>query len=199
MRYLTLSLAALALSGVAQAQTADTPTIQVRSHYMGEPVSRFLKLEIDAREEVAVCEDHPDRLDCIHLLNAAHGSGRAEVSTLVPADLFHLTDSDTRDSIDFIIDSGKLVKLTMTVSDMGALQKMLGHPSNEADIPSQNAAGAKWTNHQSIWDLPSVYVTIFQDNNPSLVDHRPVLGMESGEEHAREAADSTKVTAAEPK
>ena len=184
-RIAAVSVFALAVSGLAHAQAAPPSAVQIRGHYIGEPVTRFVKLEVDARDEVDVCRDHPDRVDCIHILNAVDGKGRAEISTIIPADLFHLTNSDARDSINFTLDGGQLVKLTMSVNDLPALMQSLGHASSESDAPAQGANGAKWTNHISVWDTPAAYISVYQDNNPVLTDHRPVLVIETPAEHAR--------------
>jgi hypothetical protein len=178
--YLVLAL----FPGALHAQAPDANRADINGHVIGEPVSRFLRLERDAREDVDVCRHDSIRSSCQDLLAAVDSGGRAEVSTETSRDL----DNPDRPviSIEFVLDKGKVVKVSLPVDDIGAITKKFGSPTRESVIPSQNAAGAKWEDRLTIWESPGVYVTLYQDNNPSAQDHRPLLVMESTEEHARE-------------
>jgi hypothetical protein len=59
-------------------------------------------------------------------------------------------------------------------------------------LSSQNGAGAKWINWLHIWDTPGIYISLYQDNNPSLQDHRLLLIVESHAEHLLDNLDSSK-------
>jgi hypothetical protein len=170
------------------AQNATAAPFEIRSHFIGEPVKRFLRLELEARGEVEVCHENPNRSACVRLLDAVEGNKRAEVSTSVPADFNH--PEGDRDTTDFVLDGGKLVKISMLVNAAPDELKSLGHPSSEKSIPAQNAAGAKWENHLTVWQSQDLYVSLYQDNNPSLADHRLSLVFETPAEHARDDPDA---------
>lgn len=190
MRQLIAFLLFLALPGLVRGQSMRATPVEIRGHYIGESTVRFLHLESDAREEVEVCRQHPTASFCERLLNAIERGERAEISTLVRPDLDH--PDATADTINFVLDGKKLVKLTMLVSDVSDVGKILGPPSSESATPSQNTSGEKWVNHLTVWDAADVYATLYQDNNPSLQDRRPAFMIETREEHTREAADSPK-------
>ena len=122
--------------------------------------------------------------DCTSLLNAVENNGRAEISTTIPVSLDDPGLPDT--SVDFVMDKGKIVRITMPVNDVPELLKKFGPPTRETDEASKNSSGAKWQNHTIAWEPAGLYVAIFQDNNPTLQDRRPLLVMESPEEHAAE-------------
>jgi hypothetical protein len=184
MRLPLMYLVLAALSGIIQAQAPDANRADIHGHFIGEPVSRFLRLEQDAREDVDVCRHNSIRSSCQGLLAAVDSGGRAEVSTETSRSL----DNPDRPviSIEFVLDKGKVVKVTLPVDDIAQVTKQFGAPTRENLIPSQNTAGTKWEDRLTVWDTPGVYVTLYQDNNPSAQDHRPLLVMESSEEHARE-------------
>jgi len=188
MRLPLIYLVLAALPGIIQAQALDANRADIHGHVIGEPVSRFLRLEQDAREDVDVCRHNSIRSSCQGLLAAVDSGGRAEVSTETSRDL----DNPDRPiiSIEFVLDKGKVVKVTLPVDDVAEITKKFGPPNRENVIPSQNAAGTKWEDRLTVWDTPGVYVTLYQDNNPSLQDHRPLFVMESTEEHARDDAAS---------
>src|SRR5580704_6150099 len=119
MRYVVSSLLVMALTGLLHAQTADVSVFQVRSHYIGEPVTRFLRLDPNAREEVEICREHSSRSVCNQLLAAIDGDRRGEISVTIPHDLDH--PEQATDAIDFVIEAGKVVKLTMPVTDLAAI------------------------------------------------------------------------------
>jgi hypothetical protein len=107
---------------------------------------------------------------------------RAEISTAVPADLDRPDSSDT---YNFVIDGGKLVKIALSVNDVAEVMKTYGKPTNDTVTPHEGVSGAKWENRQCVWDTPAGFITLDTDNNPRLQDHRPLLVLESREEHAR--------------
>jgi hypothetical protein len=191
MRLQIASLMLIAFPGILYAQTADgnrTDAIDIRGHYVGEAVTRFLRLEPDAREDVDVCRQNPIRSSCQSLLAAVDSGGRTEISTSVARDLDNPDQPES--SMEFVLDGGKVVKLSMPVNDLSEILKKFGRPSRESVVPSQNASGAKWENHLSVWDVSGIYVSLYQDNNPAIEDHRPLLVMESPEEHVREDSGS---------
>jgi hypothetical protein len=192
MRQLIALLVFTSLPGVVRAQAEDVKAVEIRRHYIGESAGRLLRLEADAREEVEVCRQHNGSF-CDRLLDAVDRGQRAEISTLAPLDLDH--PGAARETMDFVLDGKKLVKMTMVINAASEAIQMFGHPSNVTVTRSQNSSGAKWENHLSVWDRPDAYVSLFEDNNPSLLDRRPVLVVESRAEHAREV-DSEKRTKA---
>lgn len=188
MRLPLICLMLAVFPGVVHAQVANAGRTDINGHYIGEPVARFLRLEMDAREDVDVCRNNPIRSSCQALLAAVDSGARAEVSTETARDLDNPDRPVT--SIEFVLDGGKVVKVSLPVDDLAEIAKKFGAPTHETVVPAQNASGAKWENHLSVWETPGVYVTLYQDNNPSVEDHRPLLVMESTEEHAREDAAS---------
>jgi hypothetical protein len=188
MRLPLIYLVLASFPGIMHAQAPEANRADINGHIIGEPVSRFLRLERDAREDVDVCRHNSIRSSCQGLLAAVDSGGRAEVSTETSRDL----DNPDRPvvSIEFVLDKGKVVKLSFPVDDVSAIAKKFGPPNHETVIPSQNASGAKWEDHLIVWDSPGVYATLYQDNNPSGQDHRPLFVMESAEEHARDDAAS---------
>jgi hypothetical protein len=184
MRLPLIYLVLAVFTGTVHAQAPDSNHVDINGHFIGEPVTRFLRLERDAREDVDVCRRNSIRSSCQGLLAAVDGGGRAEVSTETSRDL----DNPDRPvvSIEFVLDKGKVVKVSIPVDNVGEIAKKFGPPTHESIIPSRNASGTTWENHLTVWESPSVYATLYQDNNPSVQDHRPLLVMESLEEHARE-------------
>jgi hypothetical protein len=47
----------------------------------------------------------------------------------------------------------------------------------------------KWESHLTIWHTPTLYVSLYLDNNPSLQDHRLSLTIEAPTEHTRETPE----------
>lgn len=187
MRKLILSLALLTAPLAIKAQTGVSSPVQIRGHFIGEPIERFIHLEADVREEQEVCDQHPRASFCQQLVGAMERGDRAEISTSITPDLDHPDAS--KDTINFVLQEKKLVKMTMLVNDMSDLAA-LGRPSRESDVPAHSVSGAQWTNHLTVWDTQDCYASVYQDNNPGLEDHRPVFVMESREEHARESTAS---------
>ena len=178
----TASLLLLAFSALFQAPSADVIPVGAVGHHIGESVKLFLRLEPDARSELEVCDQHPTEIQCVHLLEAVEKGHRAEISTAVPADLDRPDSSDT---YNFVIDGGKLVKIALSVNDVAEVMKTYGKPTNDTVTPHEGVSGAKWENRQCVWDTPAGFITLDTDNNPRLQDHRPLLVLESREEHAR--------------
>jgi hypothetical protein len=172
----------IGIPGVLQAQSRNASFADFNGHFIGESISDFLRLEPDAQQEVNVCRQRPDRHSCDQLAGALDRGERAELSTT--------------GSMNFVLDGGKLVKLTMLVDDSFAgaaatLAAKFGSPSKDPVIPTQNGAGAKWQNRQYIWNLPSIYITLYEDNNPSQKDRRPLLVVKSLAEHLLDNADQS--------
>jgi hypothetical protein len=178
----TASLLLLAISALLQTPSADVIPVGAVGHRIGESVKIFLRLEPGARSELEVCDQHPNEIQCVHLLDAVEKGKRAEISTAVPADLDHPDSSDT---YNFVIDGGKLVKITLSVNDVAEVMKTYGKPTTDTVTPHEGASGVKWENRQCVWDTPAGFITLDTDNNPRLKDHRPLLVLESREEHAR--------------
>jgi hypothetical protein len=178
----TASLLLLACSALFQTPGADVIPVGAVGHHIGESVKLFLRLEPDARSELEVCDQHPTEIQCVHLLDAVEKGHRAEISTAVPADLDHPDSSDT---YNFVIDGGKLVKIALSVNDVAEVLKTYGKPTTDTVTPHEGASGAKWENRRCVWDTPAGFITLDTDNNPRLQDRRPLLVLESREEHAR--------------
>ncbi len=167
---------------------AATP-FEIRGHFIGEPVKRFFRLDFEARGEMEVCRQNPNRPACGRLLDAIEYGKRADISTTVPADPDQ--PEGDRETTNFILDGGKLVKISMLANAAPEELKSLGRPTSEKSIPSHDTSGAKWENHLTIWDTPTLYVSLYLDNNPSLQDHRLSLTIEAPTEHARETPEAT--------
>lgn len=177
----TASLLLLAFSMFLQTPSADVTPLGAAGHRIGESVKLFLRLEPDARSELEVCDQHPNEIQCVHLLDAVEKGQRAEISTAVPADLDH---PDSNDTYNFVIDGGKLVKITLSVNDVAEVMKTYGKPTTDTVTTHEGASGVKWENRQCVWETPAGFITLDADNNPRLQDHRPLLVVESREEHA---------------
>jgi hypothetical protein len=175
MKVSALILALFAVMPAAlHAQNSGVNGADFRGHFIGENIANFLSLEPEAQQEVDVCRQNPSRHTCGQLLGALDRGGRAEISTSASAN--------------FVLDGGRLVKITMLVDDnlehaAASLTETLGDPLKDATVTSQSATGRKWLNHQYVWNTPTEHVTLFQDNNPSLADHRLLLIAESRAEH----------------
>lgn len=183
MRHPIVFLFLISLPGVLRAQAVDIKPVEIRRHYIGESAGRLLRLEPDAREEVEVCRRHNGSA-CDRLLAGVDGGERTEISTLAPPDLDH--PDAAKETMDFVLDGKKLVKITMVLNAAAEAIQMFGRQSSETPIAAGNSSGLKWENHLSVWDRPDVYASLFEDNNPVLQDRRPVLIVESRAEHARE-------------
>jgi len=180
-----------------RAQQSTPAPLEIRGHYIGEPVKHFFRLDFEARGEMEVCRQNPNRPACGRLLDAIEYGKRADISTTVPANPDN--PEGDRETTNFILDGGKLVKISMLANAPPEELKSLGRPTSEKSIPAHDASGAKWENHLTIWDTPTLYVSLYLDNNPSLQDHRFTLTIEAPTEHTREdaeAAESSKPSSA---
>jgi hypothetical protein len=64
-------------------------------------------------------------------------------------------------------------------SEVAELTKEVGHRPRQMVIEGQNIQGAKWVNSLFVWDTPEATITLYQDNDPSLKDHRALLVIEA--------------------
>jgi hypothetical protein len=171
----------------ARAQQSPAPAaipLEIRGHFIGEPVKRFFRLDLEARAEMNVCNQNPNRPACGRLLDAIEYGKRADISTTVPVDPDQ--PEGDRETTNFVLDGGKLVKISMLANAAPEVLKSLGRPTSEKSLPAHDTSGAKWENHLTIWDTRTLYVSLYLDNNPSLQDHRLSLTIEDPTEHARE-------------
>lgn len=169
--------------GMPMALRAQAPAMDAnfQGHLIGETIADFLRIEPEAQQEANVCRQRSERHRCIELIAALDRGQRAEVSTATAAN--------------YVLDAGKLVKLTMLVSESfeatsDALSKKFGALPKRTTLPSHNASGTKWDNQLYTWDTPIIYATLYLDNNPVLQDHRPLLIVESHAEHLIDNVDS---------
>jgi len=166
-----------------RAQAGNAASVEFKGHLIGEGVEDFLRIEPEVRQEVDVCRQQRSRQSCARLLEALNAGGRAEVSTT--------------GSINFVLDGGKLAKLTMLVDESidtaaSDLTQKFGPQTQVTLLPARNSAGAQWDNRLCVWDTPVAYITVYQDNNPSMQDQRLVLTVETHAEHLLENLDSSK-------
>ena len=182
MKFLScLLLLFLAWSPTARAQNLPS-TDAVFNHLIGESVADFLRIEPEAQQEADVCRQRSERRRCSDLIAALDRGQRAEVSTA--------------GSANFVLDAGRLVKFTVLVDGelqpvSDGLTKKFGPLSKVAALPVHDSSGAKWSNQLYTWDTSSVYVTLYQDNNPSLKDRRLLLIVESHAEHLLEDSNQS--------
>ena len=196
---LIICTTALATAPRSHAQQPTPAPLEIRGHYIGEPVKRFFRLDLEARAEMNVCNQNPNRPACGRLLDAIEYGKRADISTTVPANPDN--PEGDRETTNFILDGGKLVKISMVANAPPEELKSLGRPTSEKSIPAHDTSGAKWENHLTIWDTPTLYVSLYLDNNPAIQDHRLTLTIEAPTEHAREnpeAAESSKPSSVAP-
>jgi hypothetical protein len=158
-------------------QAAKVKPPDIQGHFIGESVAELLSKEPEVQQEVNVCERNPNTSTCGRLLAAVKGGKRAEAST--------------SNWMNFVLDGGKLVKLTTLVHDdfeevNADLVKKFGSRSSEASFPMRNAIGQNWEDHLYVWDTPSLYVRLREDNNPASQNHHFVLVIESTAGHSRE-------------
>jgi hypothetical protein len=78
MRLPLIYLGLAVFPGFLHAQGPDANRADINGHVVGEPVSRFLRLERDAREDVDVCRHNSIRSSCQGLLAAVDSGGRDE-------------------------------------------------------------------------------------------------------------------------
>jgi hypothetical protein len=183
MRRLLASAALIAFSGPLHAQAPAAAPVEIKGHFIGESISEFLQTEPEAQQEVDVCREHKTRASCDRLIGALDRGQRTEIST--------------SDSLDFVLDAGRLVKLTMLLHEQTEqanqeLTRKFGVPATVTDTPNHNSSGANWQNRLFVWSTANAYATLFEDNNPALQDHQPVLEVESLSEHILDQAEAAK-------
>ena len=159
------------------AQTTNLPLAEMKGHFIGESVAQLLSKEPEVQQQVNACQQHAHQAACEQLLGGVNRGQRARIST--------------SNWTSFVIDGDKLVKLQTLVhgsSDVAKadLSAKFGAQSSETAFPMQNAMGARWADHLSVWDTPAVYAGLREDNNPASQNHHLVLVVESREEHAHE-------------
>jgi hypothetical protein len=183
MPQMLASIILISLLGL-HAQTARLSPVEFQGHFIGESIGEFLRIEPEARRVVDDCQQHNVQPMCKSLQAALKQGQRAEIST--------------SEAAVFVLDGGRVVKLTVLVKDglYGAmaddLRSQLGPRTSETVFPIENALGAKWENHLSVWDTRDLYVTLKENNNPTSRERHVVLVVESQAEHARERADTVK-------
>ena len=185
---LIICTTALATAPRSHAQQSTPAPLEIRGHYIGEPVKRFFRLDLEARAEMNVCNQNPNRPACGRLLDAIEYGKRADISTTAPANPDN--PEGDRETTNFILDGGKLVKISMLANTPPEELKSLGRPPSEKSIPAHDTSGAKWENHLTIWDTPTLYVSLYLDNNPAIQDHRLTLTIEAPTEHTRDNPDA---------
>lgn len=178
---------ALMLGTGLQASAADVKAAEVRGHVIGESTTDFLRLEPELAQEASQCRElvytppvedadrhadvtRTDGPDCGRLLAVLDRGQRAEISN--------------SSSMEFVLNSGKLVRLTKWVGDAAVdtaadLVKEFGTPSRKTTIAGRDNMGANWKNRLFVWDTADVSVTLYEDNDPSLQDRRTLLILES--------------------
>jgi hypothetical protein len=177
MKLLLIFALSVGLPVGLHAQDASISNADFKGHLIGESIADFLRIEPEARQEADVCRQRTERRRCVELIAAIERGQRAEVSTA--------------GSANFVLDAGKLVKLTVLVDDTfenisNSLTQKFGSPSKKTPLSSHDSSGRKWENQLYLWDTPLIYLTIYQDNNPVLQDRRPLLVVESHAEHLLE-------------
>lgn len=180
-----LKLFAAALLTIASSAQAQGAPVELKGHYIGESIEQLLQAEPEAQQELDVCKAHPTRTTCDRLIAAIERGQRAEISTST--------------GMDFVLDQGKLVKVTMLLHDTTAqasqlLTAKLGSSPSDTAQTKQNASGAKWENHLLVWNTSQIYVSLYQDNNPSLQGAQPLLVAETQIERSLDEAELAKQT-----
>jgi hypothetical protein len=173
----------IGIPGSLWAQSSQATYADFKGHFIGESIPDFLRLEPDAQQEADVCRARPSRRSCERHVGALDRGERAEVSN--------------NDSVNFVLDAGRLVKLTMLVDDsfdaaVQGLTNKFGSRSKAMVLDSKNNVGQKWQNRQFVWDTPNIHVRLYQDNNPSQPDHRLLLIVESHAEFLLDDSDQAK-------
>jgi len=163
--FLATLFACVTIVSSVSAQDAPSSFIAIHGHFIGESVAAFLSAEPEAQQEADVCRQHAGRPSCARLLAALDRRQRVEIST--------------SDSIDFTLDGGKLVKLTMLVDDSFDAASKFGTQARVKTIAGQNALGQKWEDRLMTWELPDVSATVYEDHNPAQQDRRRLLVVEA--------------------
>ena len=182
MRHL---LGAALLFVICSSLYAQDAPLALNGHYVGESIEQLLQREPEALQEFDVCKAHPTRSTCDRLIAAVQHGERADIST--------------SNGMDFVLEGGRVVKLTMLLNESAEAakslltEKFVSAPT-EKSLPKQNSSGAKWENHLFVWNAPGIYVTLYQDNNPALQNAQPLVEAETQAEHASEDAELAKHT-----
>jgi len=171
------SLVFLFLPWFLCAQTAKVKPPDIKGHFIGESVMELLSKEPEVQQKVSICERNPQKTDCDWLLAAVQSGERATVST--------------SNWMDFVLDGGRLVKLqTLAHGEFGEvnadLTKKFGSRSSETAFSMHNAIGQQWEDRLYVWDTPTLYVGLHEDNNPASQNHHLILVVESRAEHDRD-------------
>lgn len=166
-----------ALAAITRAQNPPVSDADFKGHLIGESIADFMRIEPEAQQEADVCRQRAERRRCGDLIAALDRGQRAEVSTA--------------SSANFVLDAGRLVKFTVLVDGgvqavSDGITRKFGPLSKLSALPVHDSSGLKWSNQLYTWDTSSVYVTLYQDNNPMLQDHRLLLVVESHAEHLLE-------------
>jgi len=165
-----LLIVGLIFAASAGARTSRKGPAAIAGHSIGESAAAFLSAEPETQRAVVACQQGSQEPFCAQLLAALEGRERAEISK--------------GDSTAFLLEGGKLIRLTMPIdqaadAEVAELTKEVGHRPRQTAIAGQNIQGAKWVNSLFVWDTPEATVTLYQDNDPSLRDHRPLLVIEA--------------------
>ena len=160
-------------------QVINERPIEIKGHFVGESVAELLNKEPDVQRRVTVCGQHRGTRDCDRLLAAIERGQRAEVS-------------NSR-WMSFVLDGGKLVKLTTLVDgDFDTaktdLTAKFGNRLTESAFPMQNALGQRWEDHLYLWDTSALHIALREDNNPASENHHLILVVESQAERAADGA-----------
>ena len=168
MRRLVLVLmTTVILASSTQVRAARLKPTEINGHFIGETIPTFLHTEPEAQQQLNLCLQCPQRINCTRLLAAFARRQRAEIST-----------SGLKD---FILDGGKVVRFTMFVDRAAAidLTKKFGSPSRRTTIVGRDTYGAGWENHLFGWVTHDADIALYEDNDPTLQDRRSVLIVES--------------------
>ena len=165
------------LPAYSYAQNPSFTLVDTKGHFIGESVEDLLSKEPEIQQKLNGCQQQTHEPTCSHLLAAVTRGQRARLSN--------------SNWTSFVVDGGKLVKLqTLLHGSPDAakddVSKRYGPQTSETAFPMQNAMGAKWEDHLSVWETAAVYVGLREDNNPASQNHHLVLVVESQQEHARE-------------
>jgi hypothetical protein len=162
------------------AQTSKVRPPEIQGHVIGESTAELLSKEPEVQQKVNVCDRNPKGTDCDRLLAAVKSGKRTDVST--------------SSWMNFVLDGGKLAKLTTLVNGVidaviADLTRKFGPQSSKTAFPMRNAIGESWEDQLYVWDTPTLCVRLHEDNNPASQNHHLVLVVESRAEQVREQLD----------
>ena len=189
MRPPLASLAILILAAPVCAQTANVQPPEPKTHFsgrfishsIGETSAELLSKEPELQQQVSSCERDPGKTDCDWVLATVKNGRRGTLSN--------------SNWTSFVLDDGKLVKLQALVHGEFAridadLTAEFGPRSSDTSFPMRNAIGQNWEDRLYVWNTPTLYVGLREDNNPASQNHHWVLVIESRAEHLQHAGDS---------